>query len=90
MYAEAKHSFKKHGVMVEGVSVDVAAMQKQKAGAVDGLTKGIEGLFKKNKVGATWLPGWLAGAGWLDRSVHGVTTANQPVNLGAVLWSAAD
>ena len=52
MYAEAKHSFKKHGVMVEGVSVDVAAMQKQKAGAVDGLTKGIEGLFKKNKVGA--------------------------------------
>jgi hypothetical protein len=50
LYAEAQHSFKKHGVLVEGVSVDVAAMQQQKTSAVDGLTKGIEGLFKKNKV----------------------------------------
>lgn len=49
MYAEAKHAFQKHGVLVEGVAVDVAAMQGQKASAVDGLTKGIEGLFKKNK-----------------------------------------
>ena len=51
MYADAKHGFKKHGVLVEGLSVDVAAMQQQKANAVEGLTKGIEGLFKKNKVG---------------------------------------
>ena len=49
MYAEAKHAFQKHGVLVDGVAVDVAAMQRQKAGAVEGLTKGIEGLFKKNK-----------------------------------------
>ena len=49
MYAEAKHAFQKHGVLVEGVAVDLAAMQRQKASAVDGLTKGIEGLFKKNK-----------------------------------------
>ena len=50
MFAEAKHSFKKHGIRVEGVEVDVAAMQQQKVAAVDGLTKGVEGLFKKNKV----------------------------------------
>ena len=50
LYAEAKHSFKKHGVVVEGLSVDLDAMQRQKTSAVDGLTKGIEGLFKKNKV----------------------------------------
>ena len=31
-------------------------MQKQKEGAVAGLTKGIEGLFKKNKV--TYVKGW--------------------------------
>jgi len=31
-------------------------MQKQKEGAVSGLTKGIEGLFKKNKV--TYVKGW--------------------------------
>jgi dihydrolipoamide dehydrogenase len=51
MYAEAKHAFKKHGVLVEGLAVDLSVMQLQKAAAVDGLTKGIEGLFKKNKVG---------------------------------------
>jgi dihydrolipoamide dehydrogenase len=50
MYAEAKNSFKKHGVLVDGLAVDLAAMQKQKVGAVEGLTKGIEGLLKKNKV----------------------------------------
>ena len=50
MYAEAKHSFAKHGVMVSNLEIDVAAMQKQKEEAVEGLTKGIEGLFKKNKV----------------------------------------
>ncbi len=50
MYAEAKHSFARHGVLVDNVAVDVAAMQKQKSSAVEGLTKGIEGLFKKNKV----------------------------------------
>jgi dihydrolipoamide dehydrogenase len=67
MYAEAKHSFKKHGVMVEGVTVDVTAMQKQKAGAVDGLTKGIEGLFKKNKVGAAQLAGGLGALYFVQR-----------------------
>ena len=33
-----------------GVSIDVPAMMKQKEDAVEGLTKGIEMLFKKNKV----------------------------------------
>lgn len=49
MYYDAKHSFKKHGVLVGDLAVDVAAMQQQKTAAVEGLTKGIEGLFKKNK-----------------------------------------
>ncbi|PSC74380.1 Dihydrolipoyl dehydrogenase mitochondrial [Micractinium conductrix] len=56
MYAEAQHSFSKHGVLVDGVTVDVAAMQQQKGSAVEGLTKGIEGLFKKNKV--EYIKGW--------------------------------
>lgn len=33
-----------------GVSIDVAQMMKQKSDAVNGLTKGIEMLLKKNKV----------------------------------------
>ena len=50
MFHEAKHSFANHGVKVENVEIDVAAMMAQKSKAVSGLTKGIEGLFKKNKV----------------------------------------
>lgn len=49
MFAEAKHSFARHGVLVDNPRVDVDVMMQQKSKAVAGLTKGIEGLFKKNK-----------------------------------------
>lgn len=50
MYYEAQKHFKGFGVNVEGLSFDWGVIQKQKDDAVSGLTKGIEGLFKKNKV----------------------------------------
>ena len=50
MYHEAKHSFANHGVKFSQVDVDLPAMMAQKDKAVSNLTKGIEGLFKKNKV----------------------------------------
>ncbi|KAJ1687623.1 hypothetical protein LUZ63_019013 [Rhynchospora breviuscula] len=50
MYHEAKHSFANHGVKFASLEVDLDAMMKQKEKAVAGLTRGIEGLFKKNKV----------------------------------------
>ncbi|CAI9119049.1 OLC1v1020710C1 [Oldenlandia corymbosa var. corymbosa] len=50
MYHEAKHSFASHGVKVSSVEVDLPAMLAQKDKAVSNLTRGIEGLFKKNKV----------------------------------------
>lgn len=50
MYHEAKHSFANHGVKFSSVEVDLAAMMAQKDKAVLNLTRGIEGLFKKNKV----------------------------------------
>jgi pyruvate/2-oxoglutarate dehydrogenase complex dihydrolipoamide dehydrogenase (E3) component len=40
------------GVTFTGLSFDWGQMQKAKDDTVSGLTKGIEGLFKKNKVGA--------------------------------------
>lgn len=55
-YAEAKHEFAKYGVMVDNVNIDVEQMQAQKTKAVTGLTKGIEGLLKKNKV--DYIKGW--------------------------------
>ncbi|KAL0388924.1 UNVERIFIED_CONTAM: Leghemoglobin reductase [Sesamum radiatum] len=50
MYHEAKHSFANHGIKLSSVEVDLPAMMGQKDKAVGNLTKGIEGLFKKNKV----------------------------------------
>ncbi|KAG9454758.1 hypothetical protein H6P81_007662 [Aristolochia fimbriata] len=50
MYHEAKHSFANHGVKFSQVEVDLPAMMSQKDKAVSNLTRGIEGLFKKNKV----------------------------------------
>eukprot|EP00873_Tetraselmis_striata_P011958 jgi/Tetstr1/432222/TSEL_021678.t1 len=56
MYSEAKKNFSHHGIMVSDVAVDLGKMMEQKQGAITGLTKGIEGLFKKNKV--TYAKGW--------------------------------
>lgn len=46
----AEHEFSRHGIKLSGVQVDLAAMQKRKAGIVRQLTGGIAGLFKANKV----------------------------------------
>ncbi|KAK9992014.1 hypothetical protein SO802_026999 [Lithocarpus litseifolius] len=50
MYHEAQHSFANHGVKFSSVEIDLPAMMAQKDKAVSNLTRGIEGLFKKNKV----------------------------------------
>ena len=44
--------------MISGASIDVGKMMAQKDAAVSGLTKGIEGLFKKNKV--NYVKGWAS------------------------------
>jgi dihydrolipoamide dehydrogenase len=49
-YHEAKHEFAAHGIKVGSVEVDIGAMMKAKEDRVNGLTSGIEGLFKKYKV----------------------------------------
>lgn len=50
LYEMSKHYMPSLGVMAENVRVDLDKMMDQKNKAVDGLTKGIEGLFAKNKV----------------------------------------
>jgi dihydrolipoamide dehydrogenase len=44
------HQAKDHGITVADAQIDVPIMQKRKQKVVAMLTKGIEGLFKKNKV----------------------------------------
>lgn len=46
LYHRAEHEFKKHGIKTGGVEMDIAAMQKRRAGIVRQLTGGIAGLFK--------------------------------------------
>jgi dihydrolipoamide dehydrogenase len=50
LYHRAQHEFKKHGISTGDLDIDIAAMQKRRAGIVRQLTGGIAGLFKANKV----------------------------------------
>ncbi len=56
-FEEASHSFAEHGVVVEGVRLDLARMMARKDTVVSANVKGVEFLFKKNKVD------WLKGSG---------------------------
>ncbi|AGT09656.1 dihydrolipoyl dehydrogenase [Paracoccus aminophilus] len=56
MLHETHENFAKMGLIVPEVSVDWAKTQGYKAETVTGNTKGIEFLFKKNKI--DWLKGW--------------------------------
>ncbi|MEA2756416.1 MAG: dihydrolipoamide dehydrogenase, partial [Aliidongia sp.] len=56
-FEEAKHSLAAHGVKLGSVELDLATMLARKDKVVGDLTKGIEGLFKKNKIA------WIKGAG---------------------------
>ncbi|MEM6658101.1 MAG: dihydrolipoyl dehydrogenase [Pseudomonadota bacterium] len=53
---EAEHNFAKMGLKGKSPSVDWKQMQTYKQETIDGNTKGIEFLFKKNKI--DWLKGW--------------------------------
>src|ERR1700739_4757107 len=50
LYEEAGHSFAQMGIKVGKPSVDLAALLKFKQQGVDGNVKGVDYLFKKNKI----------------------------------------
>ena len=54
-YTALLHGFADHGVIAGNVSLDLARMQARKGEVVTANVKGVEFLFKKNKV--TWLKG---------------------------------
>lgn len=49
-YWETRETLAAHGIRTSGVELDLAAMLKRKDRVVAGLTQGVDGLFKKNKV----------------------------------------
>lgn len=63
IYEGAKGEFEGLGIEYEGLSLNLGQMMKQKSEAVDGLTKGVEFLFKKNKVDWIKGKGSIAGKG---------------------------
>lgn len=50
LFHRAGHEFKKHGIKMSKIDLDLAAMQKRRASIVRQLTNGIAGLLKANKV----------------------------------------
>ncbi|HIM44985.1 MAG TPA: dihydrolipoyl dehydrogenase, partial [Alphaproteobacteria bacterium] len=62
-YAHAGKALKRHGVMIEGLSLDLAAMMGHKDKVVGDLTKGIAHLFKKNDITHLKGTGALGAAG---------------------------
>ena len=72
----AQHEFKAHGIGIGQAVIDVAAMQKRKAGIVKGMTGGIASLLKSS--GATALPG------------HGRLLASKVPGVNLVEYTAAD
>jgi dihydrolipoamide dehydrogenase len=50
LYEEAAHKFAEMGIKVGTPAIDLAAMLKYKQGAVDGNVKGVDYLFRKNKI----------------------------------------
>ena len=88
---EVHENFEKMGLMGVAPKVDWAKMQAYKADVVSGNTKGIEFLFKKNKV--TWLKGWgtipAAGQVKVGDDLHQarhiiIATGSEPASLPGV------
>ena len=55
-YEFAKHSLKKHGIHCDNIQLDLKTMMNRKNQVISDLTKGIQFLFKKNKI--TTYEGW--------------------------------
>src|ERR1700746_4084900 len=71
-FDHTRHALADHGVLVDGVKLDLTRMQARKAEVVSANVKGVEFLFRKNKV--TWLKGTgritAAGTGDVDGKTY--------------------
>ncbi|MDB6015846.1 MAG: dihydrolipoamide dehydrogenase [Pedosphaera sp.] len=50
LFSEANHTFPRHGIILPEVKLDLATMLRRKEQVVNTLTKGVDSLFKKNKI----------------------------------------
>ena len=66
LYEQSQKHFAERGLVVQGVSVDIAQMMKHKDGVVSTLDGGIQGLLKKHKIARFFGHGKLKGAGLVE------------------------
>ena len=66
LFHEAQHGFKSHGIKVEGVTMDVAAMMKRKDGVVRKMARGIDYLMNKNGIEHVSGSGRIVNAGEVE------------------------
>lgn len=78
IYHHLTHQSEEHGIKFQQASIDIAAMQRRKDNIVTTLTKGIEGLFKKNRVKR------LSGTGKLAGNRHVAITSTEDGTVHSV------
>jgi dihydrolipoamide dehydrogenase len=79
----ARSRFIAHGIQIRDMGLDLSAMMARKDKVVQGLTQGVEYLFKKNKI--AWVRGAARLAGQGKVAVKGATDAPQMLEAKAVL-----
>lgn len=71
-YSRAAHEAATHGIGIDGLSLDVTAMQARKSGVVEKLTGGVAMLIKSNKIDVYNGLGWIENASKISvRSASG-------------------
>jgi dihydrolipoamide dehydrogenase len=75
-YEKTSHHLSTHGITVKGVSMDIPKMLKRKDSIVSKMSKGIEFLFRKNKI--TWLKGHGKFAGRNDVGILVAVDGDDP------------
>jgi len=95
LYEQAAAHLGPHGIAVKGVELDLATMMKRKDKVVDTLTKGIAGLFKKNKITPFHGKAHLTGKQTVEVDIDGdvqtlkarnivIATGSEPVSLPGI------
>lgn len=82
-FEAASHKFAEHGIVIESIKLDLARMQARKDAVVTANVKGVEFLFRKNKI--TWLKGTgrIVAQGQVDVDGTGYETKSIVIATGS-------
>jgi dihydrolipoamide dehydrogenase len=82
LYEESGHSFAQMGIKIDKLSIDLAALLKYKQGNVESNVKGVDFLFKKNKIETFHGAGRIATPGKVEvKAADGKTQTLETKNI---------